>query len=98
MGNRWHETQENNMQPDIKAQPCPWCDADSVVVDTVKFDHEHLSTWTARASCHECGAQSPDSDFPSWPDHSLHNEYLFVDSENEREVVNFAVKVWNTRS
>lgn len=97
MGNRWHKTQENNMCPDVEAAPCPWCGVNSVVVDSVKFDHENLSIWTAQASCHECGAQSPDTGFPKWSDHPLHEDYLYLNDENEREVVNFAVMIWNQR-
>ena len=102
MSNRWHAEQENNMRPDVKQEPCPWCGGDEfLVVDTelIKYElhGENFEDWKAQASCHECGAQSPDTGNPSWNDHPLHNEYLCVDWENEREVVNFAVQVWNCR-
>lgn len=96
MGNRWHETQENNMRPDVKALPCPWCGENAVVVDTTMHEGEHVNTWSAQASCHECGSQSPDTDIGPWP-HPLGSEYDFLNWEDEREVVNFAVKVWNQR-
>ncbi|ENV46202.1 hypothetical protein P255_02965 [Acinetobacter brisouii CIP 110357] len=96
-GNRWHEDQNNNMQPDIKSAPCPWCGLNSVVVDTILLKGEHLNTWTAQASCHECGTKAPDTDFAAWDDHQLCEDYLLTDWENEREVVNLAVKIWNKR-
>lgn len=99
MGNRWHANQDNNMRPDVKFKPCPWCGEGSdefIVVDTEKHEGEHLNTWSAQASCHECGSKSPDTDIGPWS-HPLEDEYNFLDWENEREVVNFAVKVWNCR-
>ncbi|KAF1027093.1 MAG: hypothetical protein GAK29_00899 [Acinetobacter bereziniae] len=98
MENRWHADQENDMRPDVKALPCPWCGYDhGVVVDTEMHEGEHLNTWTAQASCHECGAASPNSDIGPFP-HPLKDDYDQVDWENEHEVVNFAVKVWNCRA
>jgi len=104
MENRWHADQENNMRPDVKALPCPWCGEGSeefIVVDAkvVEFEvcGEKQTQWSAHASCHECGASSPSSDIGPWP-HPLEDEYNQVDWENEREVVNFAVKVWNCRT
>ena len=96
-GNRWHSDQENNMCPDVKADQCPWCGSDSIVVDTTKFESEHLNTWEAQASCHECGSKSPDTSFAGWEDHPLFDSYLDTDSEVEREAVNLAVKIWNYR-
>ncbi|MEN3969933.1 hypothetical protein [Acinetobacter sp. BWR-L5] len=97
MGNRWHADQENNMRPDVKPLACPWCGHDSVVVDSTLFKGEHINLWSAQASCHECGAQSSDPEIAKWPDHTLCNQYDDVDWEDEREAVNFAVKIWNTR-
>ena len=97
MGNRWHANQTDNQIPDVKAKPCPWCDSESVVVDTTLIELEHVNVWEAQATCHECGAKSPDTDFPSWDDRPLHDDYSAVDWEDEREVVNLAVKIWNYR-
>ncbi|MDH0030335.1 MULTISPECIES: hypothetical protein [unclassified Acinetobacter] len=97
MGNRWHADQENNMRPDVVPLPCPWCGLSSVVTDTELFKHEYMSAWEAQSSCHECGAKGPDTGIARFPDHPLLNEYKNVDWEDEREVVNFAVQIWNIR-
>ncbi|MDH0032026.1 MULTISPECIES: hypothetical protein [unclassified Acinetobacter] len=97
MGNRWHAEQNNNMRPDVIPMPCPWCGLDAVVVDTALVVGEHINTWSAKASCHECGATAPDDFITSFPDHSLFEKYKCVDWEDEREVVNFAVQIWNIR-
>ncbi|BBL21138.1 hypothetical protein F939_02289 [Acinetobacter radioresistens DSM 6976 = NBRC 102413 = CIP 103788] len=97
-GNRWHATQDNNMRPDVAFKPCPWCGSNSICVDTTKEEGEHLSTWSAQASCHECGSMSPDTDFAGWRrSHPLFDEWVCLDWEIERDVVNLAVKVWNSR-
>ncbi|KEC85395.1 hypothetical protein [Acinetobacter sp. ETR1] len=103
MENRWHADQENNMRPDVKALPCPWCGEGSeefIVVDSKIMDFEvcgeKQTQWSAQASCHECGATSPSSDIGPWP-HLMEDECNQIDWEDEREVVNFAVKVWNCR-
>ncbi|MDV2440708.1 hypothetical protein QR665_14695 [Acinetobacter gerneri] len=97
---RWHADQENNMRPDVKAMPCPWCGEGSeqfIVVDTVLHKSEEFGdSWKAQAMCHECGAKSQSSDIGLFP-HPLSEDYLYLDEENERDVVNFAVKVWNCR-
>ena len=97
MGNRWHATQDKNMRPDIAFNSCPWCGSDSICVDTTKFEHEHLNTWTAQAWCHECGAKSPDSDFDAEHDSHLYHQKQYLDIEVERDVVNQAVRVWSHR-
>lgn len=97
MGNRWHATQDKNMRPDIAFNSCPWCGSDSICVDTTKFEHEHLNTWTAQAWCHGCGAKSPDSDFDAEHDSHLYHQKQYLDIEVERDVVNQAVRVWNHR-
>lgn len=97
--NTWHDHQENNMRPDIKGLACPFCGYDhGLAVDTYCFDLNELGiSWEARAYCHECGSQGPSTDITSFPDHPLSEEDLYIDWENEREVVNLAVKIWNTR-
>lgn len=97
MDNRWHADQENNMRPDVKANPCPWCGSSSTVVDSQLYKGEHINTWSAQASCHECGATAPDEFITSFPDHPLFEKYKNIDWEVEREVVNFAVQIWNAR-
>jgi DNA-directed RNA polymerase subunit RPC12/RpoP len=100
MENHWHSDQGFIMCPDVKAYPCPWCGSEFIVVDSKIIDFEvcgeKLTQWSAQARCHECGAVSPSSEFGSWS-HPLEDEYNQLDWENEREVVNFAVKVWNCR-
>ncbi|WP_312069404.1 hypothetical protein [Acinetobacter sp.] len=99
MENRWHADQENNMRPDVKGLPCPFCGYDhGIAVDSNSHDlKEHGVIWSARAFCHECGAQSPSTNITTWPDHPLSEERIYIDWENEREVVNLAVKIWNIR-
>lgn len=99
MENRWHDDQDNNMRPDIKALPCPWCGCDhGIVVDTKLHQHiEYGDSWDACASCHECGASAPDINVTVWPDHPLYEKFTELDTSNERDVVNFAVEVWNCR-
>ncbi len=99
MGNTWHADQDNNMRPDVKGLPCPFCGYDhGIAVDTECTDlKEHGMIWSARAFCHECGSQCPSTGITSWPDHPLNEERLYLDWENEREVVNLAVKIWNIR-
>lgn len=98
MGNIWHVDQDNNMRPDVKFDPCPWCGSDSISVDSKSITlKDYGEVWSAEASCHECGSSGPSTSIASWPDHPLHEEQLYIDDNNEREVVNFAVKVWNCR-
>lgn len=99
MENRWHADQENNMRPDVKALPCPWCGYDhGIAVDSESHDLKDFGVvWSARAFCHECGSQCPSTNITTWPDHPLHEERLYIDNNNEREVVNLAVKIWNCR-
>lgn len=40
MENSWHSDQENNIRLDVKADPCPWCGSDSIVVDSKIIDFE----------------------------------------------------------
>lgn len=99
MGNTWHADQDNNMRPDVEGLPCPFCGyAHGLAVDSDSHDLKvHGVIWSARAFCHECGSQSPSTNITTWPDHPLSEESIYVDWENEREVVNLAVKIWNTR-
>lgn len=98
MNYRWHATQVNGYRPDVKPSPCPWCGSDSIVVDTVKHEYEHLNTYEAQAMCHECGAKSPDSDFDADHNSNLYHQKQDLDIEVERDVVNQAVRVWNHRA
>lgn len=99
MGNTWHADQDNNMRPDIEGLPCPFCGCThGLAVDSDSHDlKEHGVIWSARAFCHECGSQSPSTLITTWPNHPLSEESIYVDWENEKEVVNLAVKIWNTR-
>ena len=98
MGNIWHVDQENNMRPDVKFDPCPWCGSNSISVESSSITlEEYGEVWSAKASCHECGSGAPSMHIASWPDHPLHEEKLYVDDNDEREVVNLAVKIWNCR-
>ncbi|MGA4854163.1 hypothetical protein ACPC5U_12925 [Acinetobacter haemolyticus] len=99
MGNRWNADKEPELTFDEKALSCPFCGYEhGVVVDTELFPLEELgNVWSARTICHECGSQGPSTGIATWPDHPLHNERLYIDWEDEREVVNFAIKIWNCR-
>lgn len=97
MGNRWHVDQDNDMRPDIKAEPCPWCNSTSIVVDSTMVESNSRILWGAVTSCHDCSACGPDQFITSFPDHPLHIFHGEIDWEDERKVVNFAIRIWNSR-
>jgi len=99
MGNIWHKHQENGHVPDEDFLSCPWCGSRSISVESKLFVlEEYGDCWNAEASCHECGATAPDTGAASvLNDPEIEKHRLYVDDSDEREVVNFAVMIWNSR-
>ena len=99
MGNIWHKHQENGHVPDEDFLSCPWCGSTSISVESKLFVlKEYGDCWAAEASCHECGTTAPDTGAASVLNNpQIEKHRLYVDDANEREVVNFAVMIWNSR-
>lgn len=96
--NIWHADQENNMRPDVDFNVCPWCAGDSIAVESKSILVDSVGlVFGAKVFCHDCGCCGPDLDVANCPDHPLSSDRLYLDHSDERDVVNFAVMVWNCR-
>ncbi len=99
MKNIWHKDQDSGRVPDEDFLPCPWCGSTSISVESeVMTLKEYGDVWSAVASCHECGTTAPDTNIASVLNHpQIEEDRIYVDDKDEREVVNFAVQIWNSR-
>ncbi|KQF70010.1 hypothetical protein BFR69_04595 [Acinetobacter pittii] len=97
MGNTWHADQEKpELRPDEKPLNCPFCGSDSICTDSSHYgkpDEDGSIAWDAFTWCHDCGSKGPSAwAMIAW-DENFHYDTVY----EERSVVNYAIRQWNTR-
>lgn len=93
----WHHNQEDkNLIPDEVPLNCPFCGENSTCTDTEQYGEvatDGTITWDAYTWCHDCGARGPSVwSYVAWDGSSF-----YLDTDDELEVVNYAIRLWNKR-